>query len=136
MGLLPSRWNFSTLRLLLLTFIGGMFIGGVYGTAAPQPQVAGTQVEAVVASVTSTPTATLTLSPTPTFSPTPTIRPQQTGLSNDKHYINSEGNKVHSPAYSNSFPSGASAICGDGTSSFFQSSRGTCSHHGGVAQWL
>lgn len=33
-------------------------------------------------------------------------------------------------------PRGASALCKDGTYSFSQSRRGTCSHHGGVAQWL
>ncbi|HZQ29492.1 MAG TPA: DUF3761 domain-containing protein [Patescibacteria group bacterium] len=33
-------------------------------------------------------------------------------------------------------PNGASAICRDGTYSFSQHRRGTCSHHGGVAQWL
>jgi len=58
------------------------------------------------------------------------------GLSNDNSYINSQGNEVHSPAYSNSVPAGASAICGDGTYSFSQSRRGTCSHHGGVSSWL
>jgi len=57
-------------------------------------------------------------------------------LSNDKYYINVDGDKVHSPAYSNTIPSGASARCGDGTYSFSQNRRGTCSHHGGVAEWL
>lgn len=33
-------------------------------------------------------------------------------------------------------PAGASAICRDGTYSYSRSRRGTCSHHGGVAQWL
>ncbi|MBL8195108.1 MAG: DUF3761 domain-containing protein [Blastocatellia bacterium] len=33
-------------------------------------------------------------------------------------------------------PPGARAICRDGTYSFSQNRRGTCSHHGGVAQWL
>lgn len=33
-------------------------------------------------------------------------------------------------------PSGASAICRDGTYSYSGSRRGTCSWHGGVAQWL
>jgi hypothetical protein len=33
-------------------------------------------------------------------------------------------------------PSGASAICRDGTYSYSAHRRGTCSHHGGVAQWL
>jgi len=57
-------------------------------------------------------------------------------LSNDNYYINSSGVQVHSPAYSNTIPAGASAQCRDGTYSFSQSRRGTCSHHGGVAQWL
>jgi uncharacterized protein YraI len=33
-------------------------------------------------------------------------------------------------------PAGATAICNDGTYSFSANRRGTCSHHGGVAQWL
>lgn len=40
--------------------------------------------------------------------------------------------KPYAPAYSNYGPS---AICGDGTYSY-SSGRGTCSWHGGVAQWL
>ena len=57
-------------------------------------------------------------------------------LSNDNYYTNSKGNEVHSPAYAPSAPAGASAVCRDGTYSFSQSRRGTCSHHGGVARWL
>ena len=33
-------------------------------------------------------------------------------------------------------PEGASAICNDGTYSFSDHRRGTCSHHGGVREWL
>jgi hypothetical protein len=33
-------------------------------------------------------------------------------------------------------PPGATALCNDGTYSFSQTRSGTCSHHGGVAQWL
>lgn len=33
-------------------------------------------------------------------------------------------------------PAGATAECWDGTYSFSQSRRGTCSHHGGVKRWL
>jgi hypothetical protein len=33
-------------------------------------------------------------------------------------------------------PSGASARCRDGTYSYSQNRRGTCSHHGGVAEWF
>jgi len=59
------------------------------------------------------------------------------GLSNDNYYINSQNNQVHSPSYSNTgdVPAGASAQCRDGTYSFSQNRRGTCSHHGGVATW-
>lgn len=48
-------------------------------------------------------------------------------------YINSSGNCVKSPG---SNPAGATARCRDGTYSYSQSRRGTCSHHGGVAEWL
>ena len=33
-------------------------------------------------------------------------------------------------------PAGATARCGDGSYSVSANRRGTCSHHGGVAQWL
>ena len=53
-------------------------------------------------------------------------------------YTNSQGNRVQSPTRTpdNQPPAGASAQCRDGTFSFSQSRRGTCSHHGGVAKWL
>ena len=40
--------------------------------------------------------------------------------------------RPYTPAYRNYGPS---ALCGDGTYSY-SSGRGTCSHHGGVEQWL
>ena len=33
-------------------------------------------------------------------------------------------------------PANATALCRDGTYPYSQHRRGTCSHHGGVAQWL
>ena len=57
------------------------------------------------------------------------------GLSHKRYYTNSYGNRVQSPTYYNRRPAGATALCRDGTYSFSQSRRGTCSHHGGVAQW-
>jgi hypothetical protein len=51
-------------------------------------------------------------------------------------YVNTAGNTVCSPEVASSAPSGATAKCGDGTYSFSQSRRGTCSSHGGVATWL
>ena len=63
--------------------------------------------------------------------------PASQPLSNDNHYTNSDGQRVHSPAYSpGGAPAGASAVCRDGTYSFSQHRSGTCSHHGGVARWL
>lgn len=52
------------------------------------------------------------------------------------YYTNSRGHRVHRPVRANRAPQGASARCRDGTYSFSQSRRGTCSHHGGVAVWL
>lgn len=52
------------------------------------------------------------------------------------YYINSAGERVQSPTYYESQPEGATALCRDGTYSFSQNRRGTCSHHGGVARWL
>jgi hypothetical protein len=57
-------------------------------------------------------------------------------LSNSNYYNNRQGQSVHAPAYSDNIPAGATAKCRDGTYSFSQSRRGTCSHHGGVATWL
>lgn len=53
-----------------------------------------------------------------------------------RYYTNSAGRHVQSPTYYPSAPRGATARCVDGTYSFSQNRRGTCSHHGGVAQWL
>ena len=62
------------------------------------------------------------------------VKPAATSTSSSGDgYTNSQGNHVASPSSS---PSGATARCGDGTYSYSQSRRGTCSHHGGVATWL
>ena len=53
-----------------------------------------------------------------------------------RYYTNSAGQRVQSPTYYPSPPRGATARCVDGTYSFSRNRRGTCSHHGGVAQWL
>ena len=53
-----------------------------------------------------------------------------------RHYTNSRGRRVQSPTRYSNAPAGATALCRDGTYSFSQSRRGTCSHHGGVAKWL
>jgi outer membrane protein assembly factor BamE (lipoprotein component of BamABCDE complex) len=53
-----------------------------------------------------------------------------------KGYTNVDGKHVESPRKADSPPAGASAKCRDGSYSFSAHRQGTCSHHGGVAQWL
>ena len=52
------------------------------------------------------------------------------------YYRNTRGHCVHRPTSSNTVPQGATAQCRDGSYSFSENHRGTCSHHGGVARWL
>lgn len=58
------------------------------------------------------------------------------GPSEGRHYVNSDGNLVHSPMRADRRPAGATARCRDRSWSFSQHARGTCSHHGGVAEWM
>jgi hypothetical protein len=53
-------------------------------------------------------------------------------------YTNHDGQSIHRPAHTTTgqAPAGASAQCRDGSFSFSASHRGTCSRHGGVANWL
>ncbi len=51
-------------------------------------------------------------------------------------YTNVDGVHVQSPVFTETAPAGASAKCRDGSYSFSLHRRGTCSHHGGVAEWL
>ena len=82
----------------------------------------------------STRTKTYTVPTTRTKSVTTTPSAKPTGPV--KHYTNSRGVRVQSPTRYSSAPSGATARCNDGTYSFSRNRRGTCSHHGGVAEWL
>jgi SH3-like domain-containing protein len=68
---------------------------------------------------------------TETSLPSP-IKPPTSGRS----YINVDGVRVPSPVFSETRPEGATARCRDGSYSFSQHRRGTCSYHGGVAEWL
>lgn len=127
--------------------IGLIVLGGIFGGSS-KPQVAGTQIEVTPSptiaattppTVASTPSPTSTLTPTPTVKPTPKPTVVSTPIQVEAPcgtYVNSAGQTVPSPCEYDSAPPGATAICGDGTYSFSQSRRGTCSHHGGVAQWL
>lgn len=50
-------------------------------------------------------------------------------------YTNVKGNSIPSPVKSVVIPKGAMAKCKDGTYSFSQTHKGTCSKHKGVAVW-
>jgi hypothetical protein len=52
------------------------------------------------------------------------------------YYRNVSGHRVHRPMHSNHAPAGATAHCRDGAYFFTEHHSGTCSHHGGVADWL
>jgi hypothetical protein len=68
---------------------------------------------------------------------TPVQPSSPAGSSSGDYYTNAYGERVRRPTFSESGPpAGASAQCRDGSYSFSQSRRGTCSHHGGVARWL
>jgi hypothetical protein len=65
------------------------------------------------------------------------VKPDESQLQSHNHYQNRDGTDVHSPAASRSGapPTGASAKCCDGEYSFSKHHAGTCSRHGGVAEW-
>jgi hypothetical protein len=111
-------WN----RLGLL--VGVLAILGVAGHSAPPVAAASLAPDVFAASVAYQQDAVP--NPCPTG-----------GLTNNNHYTNVDRNVIHSPATCNdgSVPAGATARCRDGTYSFSQNRRGTCSGHGGVAQW-
>jgi Protein of unknown function (DUF3761) len=96
-------------------------------------------------------TTTVPTPPAPTTQATPQLQdtqaavapvapvvqpPAQPAACDGDYYVNSDGNCVHRPEQAPAPPAGATAQCQDGTYSFSQHRSGTCSHHGGVAQWL
>jgi Protein of unknown function (DUF3761) len=68
----------------------------------------------------------------------PASAPNESLLVEHGHYVNKSGHIVHSPAHTKTgqAPSDATAQCRDGTYSFSEHHRGTCSHHGGVSGWI
>jgi len=160
---LSSRWKFglvAVLAVLGISSAASYYAGATHSLIAQPKTNQTTSIEEQVKGAqsptnTPTPEPTVTSTPSPTLAPSPThvyIAPttpytpptqapanQTNGqLDNNNHYPNVDGNVVHSPANTTdgSVPAGATARCGDGTYSFSQHHSGTCSHHGGVAQWL
>jgi hypothetical protein len=53
-----------------------------------------------------------------------------------QYYRSTDGSMVHRPAKQPSNHYGPeTAVCRDGSHSYSHHHRGTCSHHGGVAEW-
>ena len=114
MKLLKAALNYGGIGILSL------ILGGFLAASNPQPASRNLQQSEVQGLETTNPTALPTSVPTMVSifkTPVPTLVPPQ-------------------PPVENTIPSGASAICQDGTYSFSQHRQGTCSHHGGVAKWL
>ena len=80
--------------------------------------------------------------PSPATNANPTATSQtkpntgKVNCTNNGTYVNSKGQTVQRPENCSGPPQGATAQCRDGSYSFSQSRRGTCSHHGGVSKWL
>lgn len=138
----PRPWYKKKRYIIPAGVLGLVLVGGMGETSSPPTPVRTSPVvQQEVIPATSKPTAIPSAVQNTASVDTTVSQPTQTytgstGLSNDNYYTNSAGNQVHSPAYSDTVPAGASARCRDGTYSFSQSRRGTCSHHGGVAEWL
>jgi Protein of unknown function (DUF3761) len=93
------------------------------------PTLANTATPTYTPPSTITDTATITFSPTATYTPPvpATHEPTRTPLPGFTPV----------PLLPTLDPlQGVTAICNDGTYSYSQHSRGTCSHHGGVKQWI
>jgi len=117
-------------KLALWLGITTIAVIGIVGFAAASPSTPSTPAAAIQATTQQVNTSVQPVASQPTVA-------TSTTLSNNSYYTNVDGNSVHSPAYSsNGIPDGATAQCGDGTYSFSQHHSGTCSHHGGVSQWL
>jgi len=95
---------------------------------APAPTDAPTTAEPITAPPTQPPTTQAPAPPT-TNAIAPTNCPNGT-------YVNVDGQVVCRPYESATAPAGATAKCKDGTYSFSKNRSGTCSGHGGVAEWL
>lgn len=89
----------------------------------------------LVSDTVTTPAVTEVTSVGTYIAPAPAPTPAPTYCTNGT-YVNAAGNTVCRPEASPTAPAGATARCADGTYSFSQSRSGTCSHHGGVAEWL
>lgn len=144
----------------------GLLVAGACGVeTVPTGRVtpASSQMSTPTSTAWTPPTPTTTATPTPTpqqFVPTttgavevpkqvepkPTKARPKTAQATPKapnpaecgsdYYRNTDGVCVHRPASGPGAADGATALCKDGSYSYSQNRRGTCSGHGGVRTWL
>jgi hypothetical protein len=125
------------LALGLATGCGPADAAGVTTPATPTPTVVTTTPAAASptpAPVASATTAVVAAPTTEAAAAAPTTAAAVSCQSNE--YRNSSGHCVPRPTQAPAPPPGASAICNDGSYSFSEHRRGTCSGHGGVRTWL
>jgi hypothetical protein len=98
---------------------------------APAPPVA------VTSTVAAPPPASQVAAPRiAAVAPAPLHSAQASSSCDASAYRNSDGKCIPRPQQAAAAPAGATTRCSDGDYSFSQHRRGTCSGHGGVAQWL
>ncbi len=162
---LSKRWWFwptavvlAPISLLFNTVVPAALIAGLIGPH-PAPAPTTTTPAVVETTVPQAPTTTVHLSkpsaPAPPTTPavvdSPKIpvpvttsaapaplnpSPDSATSCSEGSYRNTDGNCIPEPASAPAAPQGATARCVDGTFSYSQHRQGTCSHHGGVAEWL
>jgi hypothetical protein len=124
------RHKIITSFLVIVLFL---LISGLFNHNPNHAEVQGVSTSDPAATSTTIPTATDTPTPTdtpvPTLTPTPTIPPQHVY----RPVSSTPMQLPEQPAQQQC--EGATALCSDGTCSYSAHHQGTCSHHGGVAQW-
>lgn len=149
----PRKWYKKKRYIIPISFVGFFVALGIIGgaTSPTTPAVQSQQESVTPSSATEnvslpnalnvvkekqdTPTNTQAETTQTTQPKASTPAKQTAPTTNSGTYTNSAGNTVKSPSYSETKPADASAKCRDGSYSYSQSRQGTCSHHGGVAQW-
>lgn len=74
--------------------------------------------------------------PISSHTPVPVTSNNDTSLAPNGYYENMDGLLVPRPYEAPTVPAGATARCQDGAYSSSLNHSGTCSHHGGVAEWF
>jgi uncharacterized protein DUF3761 len=85
--------------------------------------------------ITVVPTKAPTITPKPAITPFPTAKPT-VYIAPTEYIAPTTPPQTYQAPVTNNTCAGQTAICNDGTCSDSAHHQGTCSHHGGVAQWL